>query len=88
VVGIDVAEHMIEQATEHAGATEAGGSARFALCDAADAAGLPQAPFGAAMCVGNGLAFVESKADLRRVLGGVAAALRPGAPATVVLSDL
>jgi hypothetical protein len=44
----------------------------------ADAAGLPEAPFGAALCVGNVLAYAFDEAELDRGLGGVAAALEPG----------
>jgi SAM-dependent methyltransferase len=77
-VGIDVAEHMIEDAAVHAGATDAGGSARFELRDAAEAGALPEAPFDAAICLGNMLAFVEARDELDRVFGGVARALSPG----------
>jgi len=80
VVGIDLSEKMVEDATDHTGETDAGGSARFELRDAADASGLPEAPFGAALCVGNGMAFVEGGEALDAFLAGVAGALRPGAP--------
>jgi len=85
VVGIDLSEKMIEDARDHAGKTEAGGSARFELRDAADAGSLPDAPFGAAICLGNGFAFLEDRATLDRFLAGVAAALLPGAPFLVQL---
>ncbi len=78
-VGIDVSEKMIADANEIAGSTEAGGSARFELRDIAEAGGLPEVPFGAALCVGNTLAFSRSEAELDAVLGGVASALEPGA---------
>lgn len=88
VVGIDISEKMIDDAQDHAGPASpasaspaaAPGSARFELLDAADAAGLPEAPFGAALCIGNGMAFVEGEEQLHRFLRGIAAALRPGAP--------
>jgi len=78
-VGIDVAEHMIEDAGLHAGTTAAGGTARFELRDATEADALPEAPFDAAICVGNMIAFVETREELERVFGGVARALAPGA---------
>lgn len=84
-VGIDISEKMIEDAQDHAGATEAGGSVRFALHDAADAGALPDAPFGAAICLGNAFAFIEDEEALGRFLSGIAAALRPGAPFLVQL---
>jgi SAM-dependent methyltransferase len=77
-VGIDLAESMIAQALDHAGETVAGGRARFVLQGAADAASLAEAPFGAAICLGNTLAFVESAHELRRFFEGVAGALAPG----------
>jgi len=79
-VGIDVSEKMIEEARELEGPTPAGGSARFAVWPAARAAELPEAPFGAAICVGNTLAFVEGEESLTAFLAGVAGALAPGAP--------
>jgi SAM-dependent methyltransferase len=85
VVGVDVAEHMIELANDHAGTTETGGSVRFELRNAADAAGLPEAPFDAAISIGNMLAFVEDETALRRLLRGVAQALAPDAPFLVQL---
>ena len=78
-VGVDISEKMIEDATEIAGETEAGGSVRYEVRDMADVAGLPEAPFGAALCVGNTLAFAESEAQLDRAMAAVAAALAPGA---------
>jgi len=84
-VGIDLSEKMIEDATDHTGATEAGGSARFELRGAADAAALPEAPFGAALCIGNTFAFIEDEAALAAFLAGVAGALAPGAPFLVQL---
>jgi SAM-dependent methyltransferase len=79
VVGIDLSEKMIEDARDHEGRTDAGGSMRCELRDAADAAGLPEAPFGAAICLGNAFAFIDGEASLARFLSGVAGALRPGA---------
>lgn len=84
-VGIDVSEKMMEEAASMAGRTDAGGSARFELLPAAGADALPEAPFGAALCVGNTLAFVEADADMDAFLGGVAAALGPGAPLLIQL---
>ncbi|MBZ0267059.1 methyltransferase domain-containing protein [bacterium] len=84
-VGIDLSEKMIGDAQDHAGETEAGGAARFELRDAADAGDLPDAPFGAAICLGNAFAFLEDKETLDRFLSGVAAALLPGAPFLVQL---
>lgn len=84
-VGIDVSERMIEEAVQLAGKTDAGGSARFAVWPAARAAELPEAPFGAAICVGNTLAFVEGEEALASFLGGVADALAPGAPFLIQL---
>jgi SAM-dependent methyltransferase len=78
-VGIDISESMIAQARELAGTFPSGGSARFEQRAAADAASLPDAPFGGAMCVGNALAFVEPD-ELGPFLRGVASALSPGAP--------
>ncbi len=80
VVGIDLSETMISQAADHAGETGAGGRVRFEERDVADAAGLPEAPFAAAMCIGNGLAFVEDEEALAGFFGGLASALRPDAP--------
>ncbi|MGQ0722998.1 MAG: class I SAM-dependent methyltransferase [Candidatus Eiseniibacteriota bacterium] len=79
-VGIDVSERMIEEAKVLAGTTAAGGLARFEQSAAAEAAQLPEAPFGAAICLGNTLAFLETESDVRGLFGGVAAALAPGAP--------
>ena len=79
-VGIDVSDRMMGEAAELAGETEAGGRVRFELRGAAEAAGLPEAPFGGAMSVGNTLAFVEGAGAMEEFLGGVAAALAPGAP--------
>jgi SAM-dependent methyltransferase len=84
-VGIDVAEHMIEDAAVHAGTTEAGGSARFELCEAAEAGSLGEAPFDAAVCLGNMLAFVETRGELDAVFGGIARALAPGGTLVVQL---
>lgn len=84
-VGIDVSERMMGEALTLAGPTDAGGSARFELRPAAEAAALPEAPFGAALCVGNTLAFVEGEAALRAFLCGVADALAPGAPLLIQL---
>jgi SAM-dependent methyltransferase len=78
VVGVDQAESMIAQASELAGAFPGGGSVRYDRRGAADAGALPDAPFGAAICLGNTLAFVESEADLRAFFAGIAAALCPG----------
>lgn len=80
VVGIDISEKMVEDAQDHSGDTEAGGSVRFELRDAADAPALPEAPFGGALCLGNGFAFVEGEDSLRAFLSGVSQALQPGAP--------
>jgi SAM-dependent methyltransferase len=66
------------QAQDLAGVVPGGGSARFELREAAEAGSLPEVPFGAAICLGNTLAFVESAADLGRFFAGVAAALAPG----------
>jgi SAM-dependent methyltransferase len=79
-VGIDVSERMIEEAKVLAGATPAGGTARFEQRAAAEAAQLPEAPFGAAICLGNTLAFLETESDVNALVRGVAAALAPGAP--------
>jgi SAM-dependent methyltransferase len=79
-VGIDISERMIADANELAGPTGAGGSARYELRAAADAGGLTEAPFGAAICLGNSLAFQLERAELAAYLQGVAAALAPGAP--------
>jgi SAM-dependent methyltransferase len=79
-VGIDLSEAMVGNAGDLAGPTPAGGSARFEVRDIADAGGLPEAPFGAALCVGNTLAFSFDRAELDRVATGAATALLPGAP--------
>jgi SAM-dependent methyltransferase len=84
-VGIDVSERMMGEAAALAGATGAGGSARFELRPAAEAARLPEAPFGGAMCVGNTLAFVQGEAAMSELLAGMAAALAPGAPLLIQL---
>jgi SAM-dependent methyltransferase len=78
-VGIDISERMIADASELAGPTSAGGSVRYEVREAADAGGLPDAPFGAAICLGNSLAFQLERAELVAYLRGVAAALAPGA---------
>jgi SAM-dependent methyltransferase len=80
VVGIELGEQLVREAQDLAGDTDAGGHARFLLHDAAEARALPEAPFGAAMCIGNGLAYVEDEAALDRFFTGVAEGLRPGAP--------
>lgn len=77
-VGIDIAEPMIAQARDLEGAATGGGTARFERRDVAEAASLPEAPFGAAICLGNALAYVAGGPALRAFLGGVAAALAPG----------
>jgi SAM-dependent methyltransferase len=84
-VGIDVSERMMGEAAALAGVTGAGGSARFELRPAAEAARLPEAPFGGAMCVGNTLAFVQGEAAMSELLAGMAAALAPGAPLLIQL---
>jgi SAM-dependent methyltransferase len=84
-VGIDLSEDMIAQASELAGKTASGGSARFELRPARTAAELPEAPFSGAICVGNTFAFLESERELAETLEGVAAALAPGAPFLVQL---
>lgn len=80
VVGIELSERLVEEAQDLAGDTEAGGRARFLLHDAAQSGTLPEAPFGAAMCIGNGLAYVEDEAALDRFFTGVAEGLQPDAP--------
>lgn len=85
VVGIDISEKMIEDAKDHTGDTEAGGSARFELREAAEAATLPGTRFGAALSIGNTFAFIEDEASLGRFLTGVAGALQSGAPFLVQL---
>jgi SAM-dependent methyltransferase len=79
-VGIDISEAMIESAQEIAGPTEAGGSARYEQRDGADSAGLEECPFGGALFLGNGAAFLPDRAALDGLFRGVAAALAPGAP--------
>lgn len=79
VVGIDAAESMIAQARDHAGATSAGGSARFELRRAEDAASLSEAPFGGAIVLGNTLAFLETEDALHRFFAGVGGALAKNA---------
>lgn len=85
VVGLDIAERMIEQAVDHAGDTAAGGSVRFEQRDASEAAALPEAPFDAAIAIGNTFAFLEDVDVLERLLRGVAQALAPNAPFLVQL---
>jgi SAM-dependent methyltransferase len=84
-VGIDVSEKMMEEAKALAGTTSAGGTARFEQRAAADAARLPEAPFGAAICLGNTIAFLETEADVNALIAGVGAALTPGAPFLIQL---
>jgi SAM-dependent methyltransferase len=84
-VGIDVSEKMLGEAAALAGVTAKGGVGRFEQRAAADAARLPEAPFGAAICLGNTLAFLESEAEVSALIGGVAAALSPGAPFLIQL---
>jgi hypothetical protein len=55
------------------------------VADGAAAAGLPEAPFGAAICLGNMMAFVEGDGAVAAILGGLAAALLPGAPLLIQL---
>ena len=76
-VGIDIAESMIRQAKDLEGAASGGGSARYEVRDVADAAALPEVPFGAALCLGNALAFVAGGDALRAFLTGIAGALAP-----------
>jgi SAM-dependent methyltransferase len=78
-VGIDAAENMIEDAEALAGETDSGGTARYELRDAAAAAALPEAPFDAAICLGNTMAFVETREEMDAFLRGVADALASGA---------
>jgi SAM-dependent methyltransferase len=77
-VGIDLSEDMIENAATLAGAIEGAGSARYERCVAAEAGGLPDAPFDAAICLGNMFAFAEDGRELDSWLRGIAAALRSG----------
>ncbi|MEZ5066311.1 MAG: class I SAM-dependent methyltransferase [bacterium] len=79
-VGVDVSDSMIESAQEIAGDTSAGGSVRFELRDGATAGELSEAPFGGALFLGNGLAFVPTRDALDALFRGIARALAPGAP--------
>jgi SAM-dependent methyltransferase len=85
VVGLDVAERMIEQAQDYAGPTAAGGSTRFEQRDASEAAALGEAPFDAAIAIGNTFAFLDDEGALDRLLRGVSDALAPNAPFLVQL---
>jgi SAM-dependent methyltransferase len=78
-VGVDLSESMIESATEIAGETPTGGSVRFEQRDAATSGELPEVPFGGAIFLGNGTAFLTTREELDASLSGVAAALAPGA---------
>ncbi|MAF27515.1 MAG: class I SAM-dependent methyltransferase [Gemmatimonadota bacterium] len=77
-VGIDIATNMIDDALELEGAAQSGGSLRFEVRAAAEAGGLPDAPFGAAICLGNTLAFHRTEEELLATFRGIAAALAPG----------
>ena len=79
-VGIDIKESMIESARELTGSHPSGGTTRFQQMEGAMVHELPEAPFGAAMYVGNGTAFMHEHAELVRTCSGVARALAPGAP--------
>ncbi|NNE44962.1 MAG: class I SAM-dependent methyltransferase [Gemmatimonadetes bacterium] len=79
-VGVDVSDRMMEEAVSLSGPAESGGSARFELRDGRDARDLAEAPFGAALCLGNAFAFLETEDDVRSLLHGVADGLAPGAP--------
>ena len=78
-VGVDTSEAMIESAREIAGATATGGSARYEQRDGAAVAGLEECPFGGALFLGNGAAFLPDHAALDGMFAGIAAALAPGA---------
>jgi SAM-dependent methyltransferase len=79
-VGIDASADMIADAAALAGPAEGGGTVRYEVCPAAEAGRLPEKPFGGALCLGNTLSFQMTPEELAGFLGGVAAALAPGAP--------
>lgn len=84
-VGIDVSEDMIADAGTLAGDLSGEGRVRYELRDAAEAADCPEAPFGAALCVGNTLAFMPTETVLEETLAGVVRALAPKAPFLIQL---
>ncbi len=72
--GLDTSESMLESAFDEP--LPAG--LRFVHGDLRDADRLLNAKFGATICLGNTLSFLDSEADLHRAIGAVARLLLPG----------
>ena len=76
VTGIDASEAMLARARE----PTAGENPRYVAGDIADVATLVAGGFGGAICLGNTLPHVATRADLERMVAGLRARLAPGAP--------
>ncbi len=74
VVGVDASPAMLEKAK----AAPASERVRFVLGDLAELDRLVEGSFGGAICVGNTLPSVRTRAALARMLGAVRARLLPG----------
>jgi SAM-dependent methyltransferase len=77
VLGVDASEAMLARARERT----PGDNPRYVLGELIDVAAIADGEFGAAICLGNTLPHVASRADLDQVIRGVRARLLPGAPA-------
>ena len=72
--GLDASESMLESALDQ----PLPPGLRFVPGDLRDADRVLGEKFGAAICLGNTLSFLDSEADLRRAIGAVARLLLPG----------
>jgi SAM-dependent methyltransferase len=76
VVGVDQSEAMLARARERT----AGDNPRFVAGDLIAIDTLAPGEFGAALCLGNTLAHVTTRADLERLVRGLRTRLLPGSP--------
>jgi SAM-dependent methyltransferase len=76
VVGIDQSEAMLGRARERT----IGDNPRYLAGDIAAVDTIAPGEFGAALCLGNTLPHVTTRADLERLIRGVRARLLPGSP--------
>lgn len=76
LVGVDASEAMLARARERT----TGDNPRYVAGDIADVGAIVAGEFGAAICLGNTLPHVATRADLERLVRGLRDRLLPGAP--------
>ena len=76
VVGIDASPSMLEKATE----APIPGNLHFVEGDISEVERLAEGVFDAAICLGNTLPHIDTPSSMQRLLAGLAARLRAGAP--------